>query len=337
MSVKTNRRPATIPATSAARRRRDQQRFQAELWGGCLLVLAAAGGWGSVPATVRAVETEPAAAAAASDTAAPSGVPAVDPSLNSSAEPRPVAAEPAASASASSSSAPTADALASPGAPSAPGSSPPPSDSDGVRSREQPRELSTEPLIDRPRVTFDRSKRPAWVEQPPVRTGELHTHTVSSGPFATQRAALEKLDEELQSAVRGYIEEYLEAAEAGRQIVYSPKEIRQRLMREPVYLEYGEFEGLGTMQDAHAQLVFDEKFRQELAQRWQRLRTLARLINFAGLSAGVVLLLGVTWVVLRKKSSRTSAPVASLKLSTSSAILTLVAVALVAAWRIWSS
>ncbi len=50
-------------------------------------------------------------------------------------------------------------------------------------------------------------------------------------------------------------------------------------------------------------------FRQELVQRWQRLRTLARLINFAGLSTGAVLLLGFTWLVLRKKSSRTSAPV----------------------------
>ncbi|MFO0818695.1 MAG: hypothetical protein U1A77_12185 [Pirellulales bacterium] len=196
----------------------------------------------------------------------------------------------------------------------------------------KPRELSSQPLVDRPRVIIDRSKRPKWVEQPPVRTGDIHSSTVSSGPFATQRGALERLDEELQAGVSAYIEEYLESAAAGKQIVYSAKEIRQRLVKEPIYLEFGEFEGLGTMQDAHAQLVFDSTFRVELEERWRQVRTMARLFNFSVFAGAILLLLGGTRVALHGRGKKTDASTASLKLTTGTAILGVLGVsALIAA------
>lgn len=196
----------------------------------------------------------------------------------------------------------------------------------------KPRELSSQPLVDRPRVIIDRSKRPKWVEQPPVRNGDVHSSTVSSGPFATQRGALERLDEELQAGVNAYIEEYLESADAGKQIVYSAKEIRQRLVKEPIYLEFGEFEGLGTMQDAHAQLVFDSTFRVELEERWRQVRTMARLINFSVIAGGILLLLGGTRIALHGRGKKPDASTASLKLTTGTAILGILGVsALIAA------
>jgi len=200
-----------------------------------------------------------------------------------------------------------------------------------------PRVLSTEPLIDRPRVFIDRSKRPAWVETPPVRTGELHTTTVSSGPFATQRGALDRLDEELQAAVRGYIGEQLDSPMAGETIGYGVKEIKTRLVREPVYLEYGEFEGLGTMQDAHAQLVFDASFRAEFEERWRQIRTLGRLWYFLCAAGAVVMSLGVARIVLGRRGKSSDKAPGTLKFTAGTAILTLLVAGIVLAVKFLAS
>lgn len=305
----SNTNLSAINSQAASRRARRTRRTLRECAGGVMLTLGAVLWTGGMSESTQASDVRPTA-----EQAAPS--PRQENPVKSVA---PVEAKPGADDEAVKS-----DAAKSEAAPS----SAPSSSSVG------PRELSTQPLIDRPRVVIDRSKRPQWVEQPPVRTGDVHTSTVSSGPFATQRGALDRLDDELQAGVSAYIEEYLESPDAGKQIVYSAKEIRRRLVKEPIYLEYGEFEGLGTMQDAHAQLVFDSTFRVELEERWRQIRTLARLIHFSAIAGGILVLLGVSRIALRGRGKKSEASTASLKLTTGTAILGVLGVSVLIAAKL---
>lgn len=282
------------------RQRRRWRRTACECAGGAILMLCATGWWGGASLATQAAEDPTSPASPASVT--PTSAPARDTSGG------------AAGGTGSSSSIVVE------------------AEDSGTRSNE-PRVLSTEPLIARPRVTIDRSKRPSWVETPPVRVGELHTTTVSSGPFATQRGALDRLDDELQAAVRSYVDEHLDTTLAGEKIRYTVKEIKTRLVKEPVYLEYGEFEGLGTMQDAHAQLVFDASFRAELEEKWQQIRTLGRLWNFACVAGAALATVGVLRMAVCRRGKSADQARGSLKFVASTAILTLVLAGIVLAAR----
>lgn len=172
------------------------------------------------------------------------------------------------------------------------------------KEKEKPRELSTPLLTDESQFKVDRSQRPSWVEKAPTREGDEHTASVSSTPHATQRAAIEALDAELVATVAAYVEEHLDSRLAAAEIRYSAKEIKTRLVKEQIYLERGELIGSGPMYDAHAQLVFNSSFREELDQRWREVQVANRLFYFGSVAGGLIVAFGIVrWRLGRSRKA----------------------------------
>jgi hypothetical protein len=114
--------------------------------------------------------------------------------------------------------------------------------------------------------------RPDWVEAEDVRTGDIHTTAVSSGPHETERECRKALDRELEKAVSEYIDWYLgrvydERFRASTLVRYDLDEIKQRLVPSgKIYHEVIRV-SFGPMHQMHAQLAFDQAFRRELDSR----------------------------------------------------------------------
>lgn len=147
--------------------------------------------------------------------------------------------------------------------------------------------------------------RPAWVESPPVREGDVHTTAVSSLPQETPEECRSALDERLKAAVDQYVDEYLAGEwavplKASRLVSYDLPYIRQRLIRpDEIYDEVIQV-SFGPMHQRHALLQFDAAFRRELDGRRDDLSRYARQLLVRGrlwatalVFAGVLSLLAV--------------------------------------------
>jgi hypothetical protein len=169
-----------------------------------------------------------------------------------------------------------------------------------------------------------------------VRTGDVHTTAVCSGPFETQPECRAALDRELQKAVGEYIDWYLGVRAAGRvrpstRVHYDVDQIRRALVQpKNIYTEQVRV-SVGPMYQMHALLEFDQAFRQDLDRRWQECVALGRMRG-VGLGFGLVLALLATFFGYTKADIATRGYYTGrLRLAAGAVILTVVAVGLVLA------
>jgi hypothetical protein len=145
-----------------------------------------------------------------------------------------------------------------------------------------------EPILesDKPRVVYP-PDRPAWVDSPPNKKGEIERIAVSSGPHVTAGEARRQLEEAIRQAAADYVNHHLGANNAAQYISYQDE---VKIVDD--YEEVAEF-SIGPMRQAHALLEFDETFRGKIEQEWKEALTLSRLMKTGLGSAAVFLLLSV--------------------------------------------
>jgi hypothetical protein len=151
------------------------------------------------------------------------------------------------------------------------------------------------------------------VEADDVRSGDVHTTVVCSGPHETERECRQFLNRELQRAAHEYIDWYLgsgydDTFKPSTFVRYDLNAIRQRLVAadeeggkksKKIYHEVIKV-SFGPMHQMHAQLAFDASFRRELDDRraeldrhWREWLISGRLLGSALSFVMVLTLLGI--------------------------------------------
>jgi len=272
---------------------------------------------------------EAAIAAAAEDAAAKEDS---APSSSSEADPgKPVASsDDAAAPDASGSESPSTDAERADSASAGPSISEPAAKKKVVSSSDEI-EIETQPegVIIPP-------GRPAWVEGPPMRVGEVHTTAISSGPFARAQDCWREFDNQIVKATDDYIAEHLEHSFATQFIHYDAKTIRTRFLKpENIYQEQIVV-SIGPMHQVHGLLEFNSDFRRELEERWAQVTRFARVSQVGLGSFAFLALLGVVFSYFRLDNATRGYYTGRLQFLTAAAILAVVGVGIVAArWVVW--
>lgn len=180
--------------------------------------------------------------------------------------------------------------------------------------------------------------RPDWLDKAPDYNGddsELYKVSVKAGPYRTVRDCEPDLEREVKTAVSDFVNAHLKAKHAATFVNYSLDELRRRkIVREQFTEQLGT--SLGIMNQVHAQLVFDNAFRDDIDARWSEVKSKSRLAQ-TGLGAGVVLMLLSTLFSYFKLDTATKGYYTGrLQFATAGAILTLVAASvLLAYWIPW--
>jgi hypothetical protein len=177
--------------------------------------------------------------------------------------------------------------------------------------------------------------RPAWLESGPTYDGELFKVAVRGGPYPSLRKCESDLEQEIKLAVAEFTNDHLRAAHAATFISYSLKDLHTRkVVREQFSEQLGT--SLGLMNQMHAQLVFDDRFRDELDGRWAEIRSKSRLTQ-TGLGTGIVLLLlGTLYSFLKLDTATRGYYTGRLQFAAATTILALVAASvLLMKWVPW--
>jgi hypothetical protein len=175
--------------------------------------------------------------------------------------------------------------------------------------------------------------RPQWVKEAKSNlSGSIHTIYVTSDPYKLSRDAQRGLDEALKRATDEYIGDQLGSPLAAKFIPYSIEQIRDRFVKQ-TYHETINFESVGPMEQFHAQLAFDDSFRNELRQHWAGRIAESRLYQ-VGLGAGAALmLLASVFGYFRLDNATRGYYTGRLQFMTAAAILAIVALGAAAAFR----
>jgi len=146
--------------------------------------------------------------------------------------------------------------------------------------------------------------RPAWVDEPAIRSGSVHRTVVSSGPHVDLRASHKALNEQLEIATAQYVRWYIGHDAARRLIDFDLDTIHQRL-RNPKYQHSDSREFLvgrrtrAQMFTCYAMLEFDEGFRHELDERWRKEVSRSRMLFTALIGGALFALLVVVFCYFR--------------------------------------
>jgi hypothetical protein len=173
------------------------------------------------------------------------------------------------------------------------------------------------------------------LESGPIDVGELHKVPVRGGPYRSLRDCERDLDHEIQLVVSDFTNDHLRAKHASTFINYSVKDLRARKIVREQFSEQLET-SMGLMNQVHAQLVFDNHFREELENRWAEIRSKSRLAQ-TGLGTGIVLLfLGTLFSFLKLDTATKGYYTGRLQFGAAATILALVAASvLLMKWIPW--
>jgi hypothetical protein len=132
--------------------------------------------------------------------------------------------------------------------------------------------------------------RPAWIHARENLAGPIHTIPVASGAHHVESEARRALDRALESATSEYIEKELGSHLAPQLLRFDARTIKERFVKpQNVHSDWATYQ-VGEMCEYFALLEFDQAFRDELASRWDAVRSTSRLTQL-GLFAGAGLLL----------------------------------------------
>ncbi|MEE3372915.1 MAG: hypothetical protein VX346_26520 [Planctomycetota bacterium] len=171
--------------------------------------------------------------------------------------------------------------------------------------------------------------RPKWVAVPRrLLGGPVHFITVSSGMERAPDDCSRSLDDKLSQEVRDYIATHLiKDGRAARlpDLEWGVKDIRQKLVREPVYEEQITGMQYGPLYERHALLELDSDFRQQARLQWSQYVKKRRVYGTGLASSGVLGLLTLVFGYLKLDQVTRREHSTSLQLLAAGAILALTA------------
>lgn len=145
--------------------------------------------------------------------------------------------------------------------------------------------------------------RPAWVDQSPDMSADLHRWPVVSMPASTAERSRQALSAQLRAAAETYVETILDQADVAAIITLDDAWIESHLSADHQY--QGEvYAGDEVMYESAAQLLFEPADRQSIQTRWkshqvgERLASLA-VVTFLGGTILFVTTAGMSVVVRR--------------------------------------
>lgn len=178
--------------------------------------------------------------------------------------------------------------------------------------------------------------RPEWVEAPPMHVGEIHTTSVSSGPFARSQDCWRAFDDQIVQATDEYITEHLGQSLANHFIHYDAKTIRTRFLKPDNIYHEQIVVSIGPMHQVHGLLEFKPEFRSELDRRWAQVTRYSRLTQVGLGSFALLALLCVVFGYFRLDNATRGYYTGRLQFLTAAAILAIVGVGVIAArWVVW--
>ena len=171
--------------------------------------------------------------------------------------------------------------------------------------------------------------RPPWVVTPRrVLAGPVHSITVSSGMENVPDDCSRSLNEKLSQEVRDYITTHLiKDRRAARlpDLAWRVDEIRQKLVREPVYEDQITGMEYGPLYERHALLELDSEFRQQTRLQWSQYVKKRRVYGTGLASSGVLGLLALIFGYLKLDQVTRREHSTSLQLLAAGAILAMTA------------
>ena len=143
-------------------------------------------------------------------------------------------------------------------------------------------------------------ERPAWVQSPPNQEGDVHSLALCAGPFSTPSECEQALKHEVEKAVSGYNQWYIQQLGGSqRLLVWSPNYHIDWSDKGNRYHEVTESKILGKMHNVHMRLDFDEAYRRQLNESWRDTAKAQRLTRVALIFGGVLALLATLNSYLR--------------------------------------
>ena len=177
--------------------------------------------------------------------------------------------------------------------------------------------------------------RPSWVEATPVRDGEIHTTSVSSGPHVRAADAEKFLSSAIKKAREEYIREYLPAntvtdlaaLNLAADIGSDHLDLLQKRYSEVVIFQNFVEEGIDQpMHQSHALLHFDDRFRISLDKYWAQVLKTDRLFRTGLFSGGTIGFFMIVLGYFKLDTATRGFYSRRLQFASAAAILTLVAV-----------
>lgn len=213
-----------------------------------------------------------------------------------------------------------------PAAPAAetPVETPPASKPEPAPANSASTELNDVPLVGSTSVIIPPG-RPAWVNSQPVTKGEVHTIAVSSGPYSQMSEANRELDKAIEAAANAYIAEQIGSEQAPLLLNITGKSLRDQVVDPKDVYQETIVVSIGPMEQVHALLKFDEKFRSKLKADWENLLMSARLGQIGLGFGGVIGLLATVCGYFRLDNATRGYYTGRLQFLAAAAILTLVA------------
>jgi hypothetical protein len=130
--------------------------------------------------------------------------------------------------------------------------------------------------------------KPEWVDRAPGMRDQAYQVAVKSGLWTTQAECQRAIEGAIRKSLDEYLTNYFGDERAARLVDVDPAYLHQHLIKQPLYAETVDA-SVGTMQQLHALLEFDDELRAEMHRLWRQAFVSHRL-RYAG--AGFALVLG---------------------------------------------
>ncbi|MCS7305717.1 MAG: hypothetical protein NZ602_11510 [Thermoguttaceae bacterium] len=151
------------------------------------------------------------------------------------------------------------------------------------------------------------SNRPAWVDAPPGVIDGEYWQTVQAGPAASLEECQEELRTEIQKAIASYAEKRF-ASTLPHRISWNLQPLLPNILAEQWQqtrlIDFGPSIGRKPMIWLYARLRFNRQVRDEIYSQYRQALIQNRLRTLAGIGAGVLLLLGISYGVLHWQCNR---------------------------------